>query len=656
MKKIRFDTIQLIMIGMILFGIVAIFSLIISSKIGLLFVVFLALATLIYLLYYQKTTYEWNEIEQIERLNDETEVSLKNLLDTMPVGVIKFHPETYAVEWFNPYAQLIFSNDDGKFNSQSISRLIKSKRAHASNQRIRVGKNYYLTNLDESSGLFYFFDSTVDAKVSTQLRFARPVIGIISIDNYDDLTEELSDAEVSQINSFIANFISSFSKSKDIFYRRVNMDRFYFFTSYGVLDDLINGKFALIEQFRNASQEQNLPLTLSIGVSYGDHQHDTIGRVALENLNMALVRGGDQAVVKEVGEHKELLYFGGGTVSTVKRSRTRTRAMMTAISDRIRSVDSVFIVGHRNLDMDALGSAVGMDFFASNIIDKVYTVYNPNELTSDIRKALGRLMADAKSHLITVEDAMSKVTKESLLIMVDHSKIQLTLSEEFYRKFTQVIVVDHHRRDKDFPSQAVLTFIESGASSASELVTELIQFQNAHTNKLSKVQASVLMAGIMLDTKNFTTRVTSRTFDVASYLRANGSDSVEIQNISAVDFEEYRSINELILQGERIVPNIIVASGHDDKVYTNVIASKAADTMLEMSGIEASFVLTRNNRGQVAISARSRSKINVQRIMEDLGGGGHFNLAACQIDSETIEQVREILVTKIRSDYQYKES
>ena len=656
MKKIRFDTIQLIMIGMILFGIVAIFSLIISSKIGLLFVVFLALATLIYLLYYQKTTYEWNEIEQIERLNDETEVSLKNLLDTMPVGVIKFHPETYAVEWFNPYAQLIFSDDDGKFNSQSISRLIKSKRANTSNQRIRVGKNYYLTNLDESSGLFYFFDSTVDAKVSTQLRFARPVIGIISIDNYDDLTEELSDAEVSQINSFIANFISSFSKSKDIFYRRVNMDRFYFFTSYGVLDDLINGKFALIEQFRNASQEQNLPLTLSIGVSYGDHQHDTIGRVALENLNMALVRGGDQAVVKEVGEHKELLYFGGGTVSTVKRSRTRTRAMMTAISDRIRSVDSVFIVGHRNLDMDALGSAVGMDFFASNIIDKVYTVYNPNELTSDIRKALGRLMADAKSHLITVEDAMSKVTKESLLIMVDHSKIQLTLSEEFYRKFTQVIVVDHHRRDKDFPSQAVLTFIESGASSASELVTELIQFQNAPTNKLSKVQASVLMAGIMLDTKNFTTRVTSRTFDVASYLRANGSDSVEIQNISAVDFEEYRSINELILQGERIVPNIIVASGHDDKVYTNVIASKAADTMLEMSGIEASFVLTRNNRGQVAISARSRSKINVQRIMEDLGGGGHFNLAACQIDGETIEQVREILVTKIRSDYQYKES
>lgn len=656
MKKIRFDTIQLIMIGMILFGIVAIFSLIISSKIGLLFVVFLALATLIYLLYYQKITYEWNEIEQIERLNDETEVSLKNLLDTMPVGVIKFHPETYAVEWFNPYAQLIFSDDDGKFNSQSISRLIKSKRANTSNQRIRVGKNYYLTNLDESSGLFYFFDSTVDAKVSTQLRFARPVIGIISIDNYDDLTEELSDAEVSQINSFIANFISSFSKSKDIFYRRVNMDRFYFFTSYGVLDDLINGKFALIEQFRNASQEQNLPLTLSIGVSYGDHQHDTIGRVALENLNMALVRGGDQAVVKEVGEHKELLYFGGGTVSTVKRSRTRTRAMMTAISDRIRSVDSVFIVGHRNLDMDALGSAVGMDFFASNIIDKVYTVYNPNELTSDIRKALGRLMADAKSHLITVEDAMSKVTKESLLIMVDHSKIQLTLSEEFYRKFTQVIVVDHHRRDKDFPSQAVLTFIESGASSASELVTELIQFQNAHTNKLSKVQASVLMAGIMLDTKNFTTRVTSRTFDVASYLRANGSDSVEIQNISAVDFEEYRSINELILQGERIVPNIIVASGPDDKVYTNVIASKAADTMLEMSGIEASFVLTRNNKGQVAISARSRSKINVQRIMEDLGGGGHFNLAACQIDGETIEQVREILVTKIKSDYQYKES
>ena len=234
--------------------------------------------------------------------------------------------------------------------------------------------------------------------------------------------------------------------------------------------------------------------------------------------------------------------------------------------------------------------------------------------------------------------------------MVDHSKLQLTLSRELYDKFTEVIVIDHHRRDDDFPENATLSFIESGASSASELVTELLQFQDSKY-RLSKIQASIIMAGIMLDTKNFSTRVTSRTFDVASYLRTLGSDNVEIQNISALDFDEYRSVNELILRGERILPNIIVTAGAEDISYSNVIASRAADTMLNMAGIEATFVITRTPEGFISVSARSRNKINVQRIMEEMGGGGHFNLAACQIQDMTVKEVRELLLEKIEEEF-----
>ena len=254
---------------------------------------------------------------------------------------------------------------------------------------------------------------------------------------------------------------------------------------------------------------------------------------------------------------------------------------------------------------------------------------------------------------------MTMVTNRSLLIMVDHSKTALTLSKEFYDLFNQIIVIDHHRRDQDFPENAVITYIEIGASSACELVTELIQFQNSKTKRLSKMQASVLMAGIMLDTKKFSSRVTSRTFDVASYLRTRRSDSVAIQDISATDFDEYREVNELILNGKKILPNVLVATGVEEKCYDTVVISKAADAMLAMSGIEASFVVSKNKQNSVSISARSRSKINVQRIMEELGGGGHFNLAAAQIPDQTIAQVvhslNEIIVREVLKDKELEE-
>ena len=650
MKRFRFATIHLVMIGLILFGILAICVRLFQTESAILAAIFLALSLLVALLYYQKETYELSELEQIELLNDQTEVSLKSLLEQMPVGVVQFEQSTNEVEWFNPYAELIFTSEEGEFEDELIQKIIGNKREGDASQTFELNGNKYSSYSDSSSGIFYFFDTSMGNRQLGDAALLRPVIGIISIDNYDDVTDDLSDAEVSQINSFIANFISNFTKSNNIFYRRVDMDRFYFFTDYSVLSSLIDDKFTVLEAFRKQAKEgSELPLTLSMGVAYGDDNHQQIGQVALQNLNTALVRGGDQVVICENDEHKKPLYFGGGSVSTVKRTRTRTRAMMTAISDHIKNVDRVFVVGHRNLDMDALGSAIGMQFFASNIIEDAYAVYNPDEMSHDIARAVRRLQEDGKTNLISVNKALQLVTSQSLLIMVDHSKVDLTLSQELYNMFTDVIVVDHHRRDNNFPEKAILTFIESGASSASELVTELIQFQNAG-KRLSKIQASILMAGIMLDTKNFSASVTSRTFDVASYLRSQGSDSIEIQNISQTDFEEYRLVNELILKGRKLYDNIIIASGGDNVVYSKVVASKAADTMLSLAGIEATFVIVQVAPNKVAISARSRSKINVQRMMEELGGGGHFTLAACQLSDITVSQAEHLLLEIIEND------
>ena len=654
MKKNNLTPISAVLLGIATFGTLTI--LIIFSQNNVVTISALFLFVLLYLLLFvwQKKQYEKSEIEQIQYVNHQAEDSLNTLLDQMPVGVLKLDLSSGEVEWFNPYAELILTTEEGEIDVDLIQTIIKASVGNPGSYA-NLGETRYAVHMDKVAGVLYFFDVSGEYEATVELVTSRPVIGVISVDNYDDLEDATSESDISHINSFVANFVSEFAGQYAMFSRRVGMDRFYLFTDYTVLEGLMNDKFSVIDAFREESKQRQLPLTLSMGFSYGDGNHDEIGKVALRNLNLAEVRGGDQVVVKENDETKNPIYFGGGSAASVKRTRTRTRAMMTAISDKIRSVDQVFVVGHKNLDMDALGSAVGMQLFASNITENSYAVYDAEQMSPDIERAVNFLGKEGVTKLLPLTDAMRLVTKRSLLILVDHSKTALTLSKGFYELFTQTIVIDHHRRDQDFPENAVITYIESGASSASELVTELIQFQNSKKNRLSRMQASVLMAGMMLDTKNFTSRVTSRTFDVASYLRTRGSDSIAIQEIAATDFEEYREVNELILQGRKLGSDILIAQAKDSTTYDTVVISKAADAMLAMSGIEASFVLAKNTQGLISISARSRSKINVQRIMEELGGGGHFNLAAAQIKDMSLSEVGEKLTQLILNELKEKE-
>ena len=642
----------LVVITFLIMTIVVVF---LSNNLVTVVCLFLLMIAFLVLFYFQKKCYQKTEIEQIQYINHQAEDSLSLLLEQMPVGVVKLNMESSEIEWFNPYAELMLTTEDGEINHSQVQEIFKTA-ISSPGIYANVGEKRYAVHLDNKSGVLYFFDVSGEYEATVELVTSRPVIGVISIDNYDDLEDETSDSDISHINSFVANFVAEFTGKYQMFSRRVTMDRFYLFTDYTVLEQLMQDKFSVIDTFREEAKQRDLPLTMSMGLSYGDGDHEGIGKVALSNLNLAEVRGGDQVVVKENDETKNPIYFGGGSAASIKRTRTRTRAMMTAISEKLRSVDRVFVVGHKNLDMDALGSAVGMQLFASNILDESYVVYDAEQMSPDIHRAIQFLENEGVTKLLPLNQAMGMATNRSLLVMVDHSKTALTLSKNFYDLFTQTIIIDHHRRDQDFPENAVITYIESGASSASELVTELLQFQNSKKSRLSRMQASVLMGGMMLDTKNFTSRVTSRTFDVASYLRTRGRDSVVIQELAATDFEEYRLVNELILQGQAVQPSILVAQAKDDKEYDTVVISKAADTMLAMSGIEASFVIAKNSQGDISISARSRSKINVQRIMEELGGGGHFNLAAARLTDMSLQEAGDKLKTVISNELRAKET
>ncbi len=650
MKKFRFADIHFVIIGLIFLGLVALIIRLTPSFTILLFTVFLLTVSFVVLLIYQNHTCKTDELDKIRHINHQAESSMTSLLENLPVGVVKIDEKTDEIEWFNPFAELTFTKEDGDFDDDRLRDILAVGRDKTRIYAEFSGKRY-IVHTDFQNELFYFFDVSSEYKATQEVASLRPVIGVISVDNYDDLEDTMSDSELSEVNSFVSSFITNFSQQHQIFYRRVAMNRFYVFTDYAVLDQLMTEKFSIIDQFRSEAKSRHLAITLSMGFAFGNDNHHTIGQLALQNLNMAEVRGGDQAVVKENSEQKQPIYFGGNTASTTKRTRTRTRAMMSAISDKINFVSKVFIVGHQKLDMDALGASVGMHCFAQNLIEEVYVVYDETAMFSDISRAVEQLSAEASTNLVTVSEALEMVTRDSLLIMVDHSKVSLTLSQALYEKFDQVIVIDHHRRDSDFPQNAIIAYIESGASSTSELVTELLQFQNSKKRRLSRLQSSLLMAGIMLDTRHFSARVTSRTFDVASYLRSCGSDSIMIQDISATDFEESRAVSELILKANQVLPNIIIVKAEEEKLYDKVTMSKTADNLLMLAGIEGTFVIARSDQGQVSISARSRNNINVQRIMENMGGGGHFNLAAAQISNQTVQEVfvelREIIFKEV---------
>ena len=596
----------------------------------------------------QARNYRLRRVEFIRKINDEAENSLNATLDNMPIGVIRYNKETYEPEWFNPFIDLIYHGDDRVLDKNEVKSIIQ-KYHEERNQFFTIEKKKYFITLDDEKNLLYLADATSEANSRESLQESRAVIGSISVDNYDDVTDLITDSERTKVNSLIASNLESFASKYGFYLRRVSSSRYYFFCDYGILSRMIEDKFSLLKDFRKNSAESKIPLTLSVGVSYGWNDFPSIGKISLNNLELALVRGGDQAVLRENTPQAKTIYFGGNSESRTQKSRTRARAISTALQTIISESEDVFIVGHRFPDMDALGAAITMKNFVNLSGKEAYVVYDPDQLMPEVSRAIDLIneTEEGFAHIVKLEKAFDMKTANSLLVMVDHSKISQTLNLDFYKSFNKLIVIDHHRRDDDFPEHALLSYIESSASSASELAVELLQFHE-YKSKMTVTDASIALAGIELDTKHFTKATTSRTFEVAAYLRSQGADNNLIKSILATEIEKYKKINEIILNSEYVAPGIIVALGKPEHKYDNVAIAKAADTLLDMAGVQAAFAIANHQNGYISISARSFKDYNVQTIMEAMGGGGHFNAAATQIYERNIDEVKEDLVKIIK--------
>ncbi|MDR0691373.1 MAG: DHH family phosphoesterase [Streptococcaceae bacterium] len=584
---------------------------------------------------------EKNQDELIKWVNENAEDSVKQVLDTMPVGIVKFNKKTKEKIWLNPFTEYIVSNNNEIISEREIKQFIDQDKVN--NHFWVIGNKKYYFYLYEQQSLIYFFDVTNEQNLKDKIAKSQPVVGIISVDNYDDITEKMEEKEVANLNSYITSEIADYLKSQQAFSRKLNNEKYIFVTQYSHLKEMIEKKFDLLDKLRNESNEKvGKTITLSMGVSYGKEDIYSLGVTANNNLEIALVRGGDQVVVKENIDGATPIYFGGVSNSTVKRTMVRTRAMAMAFKGVVQETEEIYVMGHHFPDMDALASSIGVAYIAHLYNVPVYVILDKKQLIPDVERCLEEIeqMPELSKLIISPQKAISQHKENSLLVMVDHSNPLLSINTELYEVFKKIVVIDHHRRGAEFPDNPLLSYIETAASSVCELVTELIQYQSSvRGERLSRLEATLLLAGIIVDTRSFMIHTTSRTFDVASYLRTLGADSEKVQALFANDLSVYLKISGIVENSKFVREDIVVAVGEEGEVYDGVTIAKAADTLLSMTGIKASFVISRREDEIISISARSKGKINVQLIMEKMGGGGHFDNAAAQFIGVTLQEV-----------------
>lgn len=574
----------------------------------------------------------------------------------MPIGMLLLDSNS-EIQWINPYLQKYFDKKELLgFLLEKIDTNLASMVNHLEPNEEKVihwKDKYFQTVFHSDIGMLYMMDITEYAVIKETYLDERPVFGQIFVDNFAEVSQSLTDRKKSNLNNFVTNQLTSWANHNNIYLKRVDTDRFVAFLDKKILSRLEKDKFDIIDKVRETTAQQNTPLTVSMGFSYADStenvmNYDEIAAQAQENLDLALGRGGDQVVVRSKKE--ETRFYGGKSNPLEKRTRVRSRMVSQALENMMAEATQIIIMGHQYPDMDSVGGCLGIRRIAKMHGKTSWIVTNPDQYSHDIKKLMAVIKEDEElsSSIVTPEMAEALLTPETLVIIVDVNKPSLTASPEVVEKANQLVIIDHHRRGQEFPANPDLVYIEPYASSAGELITELLEYQSNEEEQIKTIEATTLLAGIIVDTRNFTLRTGSRTFDTASYLKSVGADTILIQRLLKENVDTYLMRSHLLNSLEILPNNIGIVHGEETIVYPTVVAAQTADMMLSMENIDASFVVTKRNDGRTGISARSLGNKNVQRVMEKMGGGGHLSNAATQLTDMSIEEAIEQLKNVIQ--------
>ena len=556
-------------------------------------------------------------------------IDINNYLNNI-VKEIKLEIENSSEENKRELKELIYKQIKiGDKNYKILGEYVKSK------EKDKKKETEYMTTL-------YFIDETKDVELEKKYKDSKLCVGIIMIDNYDEIMQRVSDEDRPGLIAQIERNLYDWATEFEGLIIKSERDTFIIILEQKYIEKLEEEKFNILDKIKEISIPGKIQSTLSIAISTeGDSNYEKY-KSAQATIDIALGRGGDQAVLRKDGKYT---FFGGRTQELEKRTKVKARIVAHALEELMQEADQVIVMGHTNSDIDAMGSCFGIYRLAKTIGRQAYVVNNTSGFSVDNFIEAAKSEEEYKDIIINKEKAINIITKETLLVVVDTHKTTYVEVPELLEKTNKIVVIDHHRRSTDFIENSILTFHEVYASSACELVTELLEYSENEIN-LTQLETEGLYAGIMMDTKNFTFKTGVRTFEAAAYLRKCGVDIIKVKKWFQSDLETYNKISEIVANAE--ITNDTIGISIYDKAdsNSNVICAKAADELLTISDITASFVIG-NLGNKICISGRSIGDINVQLILEKLGGGGHITLAGAQVEGMTIEEVKQELIIRI---------
>lgn len=577
----------------------------------------------------------------LDDLSGKISVGSDRAVKTMPLGLIVLD-DNDQIEWVNPFMserieRNVISDPINEVYPNILKQLEKAKEIE-----IEDGAYAYRVRYSEKEHILYFLDITEEASIQQAYDDQQPIIATLFLDNYDEITQNMNDTQRSEINSMVTRVISRWAQEHNVYFKRYSSDQFIAYLNRRILRELEETKFDILSQLREKSVGYRAQLTLSIGVGEGSENLIDLGELSQSGLDLALGRGGDQVAIKNMNGN--VRFYGGKTDPMEKRTRVRARVISHALKDILLEGDKVIVMGHKRPDLDAIGAAIGVTRFAMMNNLEAYIVLNESDIDPTLRRVMDEIdeKPELKERFVTSDDAWNMMTSRTTLVVVDTHKPEMVIDENILNKANRKVVIDHHRRGESFISSPLLVYMEPYASSTAELVTELLEYQPTE-QRLTRLESTVMYAGIIVDTRNFTLRTGSRTFDAASYLRAHGADTILTQHFLKDDIETYINRSELIRTVKLQENGIAIAHGPDDKIYHPVTVAQAADELLSLDGVEAAYVVARREENLIGMSARSLGEFNVQLTMEALGGGGHLTNAATQLEGVTVEAAIEKL-------------
>ena len=659
MKKVNRDNMRLLLNNKVFVIIVVVLSLILCFNehffiaIGILYIILFTKEYVILL--YQKDQKERDEY--IRGLNLKVNPEKKNILSEIYIPIMYLSSDGKVI-WCNDrlyfdleYKELVGKNIKEISTEINIKSIIEGKRNCFRNIKIKnkiydIHTNYIKdSNLVESKNIMVltFVDITEKINLISEMNNIKESIMLIEVDNLDDVIKTTDEELRPQIVADIERMVNNYANSLEAMIKKYSSSKYIVSVKDTKIEQEMSKKFSILDSIREINCGNKLTVTLSIGVGRGGKTPAQNLEFATSAKDLALGRGGDQCVVKNF---EKISFYGGKAKEVEKRTKVRARVIGHALLELINESSNIFIMGHHNPDMDCLGSAVGMYSIIKDIGKECYIVLDePHNAVNNMILKLNET-GNYKHAFIKSQDVKNIKNEKSLLILVDVQNESYVLSNEVVKSVDRLVIIDHHRKTKDFIQGSILSYVETYASSTSELVTELIQYMVDKPN-LKEEEAVALLSGICLDTKNFCFKTGVRTFEAAAFLRRLGADTVDVKKIFSEELDVYITRAEIIRTA--VVNNGVAIAKCPPNINNLVLTAQAADELLNIIGIKASFVISKLDEG-VYISGRSLGDINVQVILEDLGGGGHFTMAGAKMKNTSIDQA-EILLNQSIENY-----